>query len=116
MKQKSGWDLKTFEDAENHAKELTEANGELYIAVDEGNGVSPRYKTTRVPQVGDTVSYGFNGDYYPDGQIVRISKSLKVITTSTGNKFYRYKKSGSWRMHGTWWLVQGYHDRLNPSF
>lgn len=45
--------------------------------------------TVNVPHsyaVGDEVSYGFNGDYYPCGIISKITK--RYITTDTGAKFY----------------------------
>jgi hypothetical protein len=99
-------------------KEALEAASadESLMAVDRGTSVYPRYAVIRKPQVGDDVSYAFNGDYYPDGQIASISKSMKVITTTNGHKFYRRKESGSWVMNGTWTLVNGHIDRRNPSF
>ena len=36
-------------------------------------------------QVGDEVSYGFNGDWYYAGQVTRITK--KFLFTDQGNKF-----------------------------
>lgn len=86
-----------------------------YIAIDNGRSISPRYDVIAKPAVNDEVSYGFNGDYYPDGKIKSISKTLKVITTTTGNKYYRRGNSGCWkRTGGTWSLVQGHISRQNP--
>ena len=60
---------------------------------------------------------GFNGDYYPCGTIVKISPTLKKITTSDGKEFYRVKQTGSWRLKGTsFYMVKGTHDKRNPSF
>jgi len=98
------------------ATEVADALGNDFIAVDEGCHVSPRFDVIKLPQVGDDVSYGFNGDYYPCGQIVSISESLKLIKTSDGSKFYRVKETGSWRMNGTWTLVKGHVNKRNPSF
>ena len=116
IKQKSAWDIKDFNDAEQHAAELTADRGELYIAIDKGRHISPQYDVTRAPAVGDKVSYAFNGDYYPCGEIVRISPTMKKITTSTGDTFYRLRETGSWKMHKTWSLINGHHDERNPSF
>ena len=105
-------DWKTFE----AAKEVAAALGPKFIATDAGSHVSPRYDVQELPQVGDKVSYAFNGDYYPCGVIVSISKSLKVIVTSEGQKFYRKRETGSWKYNGTWSLVSGHISRLNPEF
>lgn len=87
------------------------------IVVDNGPHVSPRFSVIEPPKVGDKVSYGFNGDYYPDGEIVKISgKNLRIVTTSTGSKFWRRGNSGRWVMNGTWSLVPGHRSERNPSF
>lgn len=70
-------------------------------------------------QVGDDVSYCFNGDCYPDGQVARITKSGKYLYTTTGKKYVfgigvcgaHYTSIG-----GTWVLVKGIHNDKNPSF
>lgn len=85
-------DWKTFEQAEAIAKAL----GAGFIATDAGSHVSPRYDVIELPKVGDDVSYGYNGDYYPCGKVVSISKTFKKIITSDGSIFYRRKLSGSW--------------------
>ncbi len=95
----SRWDFKTFEDATRIAHSATQNLGTLFVPVDSGPCVSPRYDVAQAPKVGDKVSYGFNGDYYPDGEIVNVFKTLQV-TTSTGNVYRRRKQSGSWLRTG----------------
>lgn len=108
----SRWDWNSFE----AAQEVAAALGAGYIATDAGPNVSPRYDVIELPKVGDAVSYGFNGDYYPCGEIVSISKSLKKITTSTGRAFFRRRLTGSWVNAGTWSLVPGHVNKRNPEF
>lgn len=96
------------------AKEIATALGPKFIATDAGSHVSPRYDVQELPQIGDKVSYAFNGDYYPCGKIATISKSLKLITTTKGQKFYRLRETGCWKYNGTWSLVAGHVSRLNP--
>lgn len=98
------------------ADAATAYTGELYIATDDGEWVSPRYEVIKAPKVGDEVSKAFNGDYYPMGVIAKVSKSLKVIETSAGIKFYRRKLSGAWINGGMWSLVPGHIQRWNPEF
>ena len=114
MEQLSDWDIKDFEHATQHAKELTGAEGVPYIPVDKGPYTSPQYSVTILPRIGDKVSYAFNGDSYPDGYVVKVSKTHKVITTSTGNRYYRLRQTSSWKMHKTWTLVNGHYDKRNP--
>ena len=110
-------ELKSYEDACEKAAEQTEQEGELYIGVDRGKNVWPRYTTMRAPQIGDEISFAFNGDYYPCGTIVKISKTMKKITSSEGDFFYRNKLSGQWLKNGrTWSMVRGHIDKRNPSF
>jgi hypothetical protein len=108
----SRWDWKTFE----AAQEVAAALGQGYIATDAGHGVSPRYDVIELPKVGDKVSYAFNGDYYPCGEIASISKTLKCITTTEGRKFYRVRQTGCWKSDGTWSLVSGHISKQNPEF
>ncbi|CAB4161134.1 hypothetical protein UFOVP728_31 [uncultured Caudovirales phage] len=116
----TGWitcdDLDTMMFAQLIADAATAYTSELYIATDNGEWVSPRYEVIKAPKVGDQVSKAFNGDYYPVGVIASISKSLKVIETSTGLKFYRRKLRGAWINAGTWSLVPGHIQRWNPEF
>lgn len=108
-------DWKSLSDATRIAEGLTKTTGVLYIATDAGETVSPRYDVIVAPKVGDEVSYSFNGDTYPCGTIVKISESLRTITTSDGKKFYRRHQTGSW-VKGGWSLVQGHHYEQNPHF
>lgn len=112
----SRWDFTTFDVAEKLAADATKLTGTLYIAIDNGPNVSPRYDIVRAPKVGDKVSYGFNGDYYPDGEITNISASLRIVTTSTGRKYYRRRLTDLWLERGMWALVQGHIDERNPEF
>lgn len=109
-------DWKTMGDAEWVANCVSGFTGETYIAVDNGSNVSPRFDVTEIPKVGDAVSFAFNGDYYPDGHVVKISKTLKVIETSSGKRYYRVKQTGCWKHNRMWSLVKGHIDQRNPSF
>lgn len=104
-------DWKTLEAAQKVAAHLPG-----YIATDAGASVSPRYDVIKLPKVGDKVSKAFNGDSYPCGVIVKISKTLKAITTDGGDVFYRVRQTGSWRTAGTWSLQAGHVYTQNPSF
>lgn len=106
-------DWKKLEDVEYI---LNMIDQEFYMLVDHGEHVLPRFDIIKTPKVGDPVSYAFNGDYREDGEIVKISKSLKVITTSTGNKYYRKDKTASWKREQTWTLVYGRKNVLNQEF
>ena len=110
------WDWKTLEAATAVAAEATELTGKLHIATDAGSHVSPRFDVVVPPAIGDEVSYAFNGDYYPCGKVKSISKSLRMITTDLGKKFYRRGQTGAWVMDGMWSLVPGHINRINPEF
>ena len=114
MEIKADIDIKSFGKATVHAEELTEANGSLYIPIDKGSHTWPQYSVIEAPKVGVFVSYGFNGDAYPDSKIVKISKTLKVITTESGSRYYRRKQTASWMRHGCWSMLEGHHDERNP--
>lgn len=105
---------RTFEAAQEVAALL----GPGFIATDAGSHVSPRYDVQQLPKIGDVVSYGFNGDYYPCGTVTKISAgpNFRRIQTSDGKVFYRVKQTGCWKNAGTWSLVSGYHNERNPSF
>lgn len=109
-------DIRSFAHAEQLAQQATELMGELYIATDAGAHVSPRIDVIRAPAVGDKVSYAFNGDSYPCGRITAISPTLKKVTTSEGDVFYRRRQSGAWVKGGTWSMVRGHVSARNPSF
>lgn len=89
---------------------------ELYMVEDSGNGCLPRFDIVRKPRIGDKVSYGFNGDMRPDGEIASISKTMKLITTTTGNKYYRRGKTSTWKLRGTWSMCFGHHTATNQEF
>lgn len=102
---------------EQRVTELREATGKNYILTDAGEHCTPRFDIMEAPQVGDFVSYGFNGDCYPDGTIVRISASLKVITLDTGSTYYRKGETGCWKKKGgTWSMVKGNVHKQNREF
>ena len=88
--------------------------GRLHLACDNGRNVYPRYDVIEAPKVGDKVSRTINGDYYPEGEIVHVSASKKVVRTSTGLRFDRKGTTASWRNKGTWTLVAGHINERNP--
>lgn len=106
------WDFVSLKDAED----VVALFGDNYMAVDAGAWVSNQYDVIEKPKVGDVVSRGFNGDYYPAGEIVKISKTMKKITTSTGVVFNRKKLTGCWKANETWTMVPGMKNEKNPSF
>lgn len=109
--------LASLSQAEFDARVCTQTLGYECIGVDRGSHVSPRYDVVRMWQLGDKVSKAFNGDCYPEGTITRISDSKRMITTSTGLRFYRRADSGSWiQQGGTWQLCLGHVEKRNPSF
>lgn len=66
------------------------------------------------PKIGDKVSYAFNGDCTPCGEIEKISPTMKKITTTRGQVFYNKKGTASWVMYGTWSMVKGHYETRNP--
>lgn len=116
----NGWissrDFETKKDADTVATYLTSMTGDIYLGVDEGPGVSPRYRVIKAPKIGDEVSRSFNGDTYPSGKIVKITPTWQV-TTDEGRKFLRYKETGGWREAGRgFWMVRGHIYEQNPHF
>ncbi len=119
-KKTTGWihsrDFPSYTEAWSMSAYLTAMTGKQFLPTDEGPGCSPRYRVIEAPAIGDEVSKGFNGDYYPVGKIVKITRTWQ-ITTDQGNKFRRYKDTSGWRAEGgTWWMVAGVHDEQNPHF
>jgi hypothetical protein len=108
-------DLNSVKDAQVLADKVTAFAGKPYIATDAGSSTYPRFDVIEAPQVGDKVSYSFNGDSYPCGVITSISKTGKRITTSEGKIFNRYKQTGSYKSHG-WYMVSGWIEERNPHF
>lgn len=109
----SRWDWKTLERVTEVCNMLDQ---ELYMVEDYGRDCFPRFDIVRKPRVGDKVSYCFNGDSRPDGEIKSISKTMKLITTTTGSKYYRRGQSATWKRHGTWSLSFGHHHTTNKEF
>lgn len=115
-----GWmssrDFENREQADTMSKYLTAMTGKTYLGVDEGSGVSPRYRVVKAPKLGEKVSKTFNGDTYPCGEIVKITPTW-IVTTSTGHKFRRFKETGGWREAGRgFWLTGGHVYEQNPHF
>lgn len=73
-------------------------------------------KSNKEFNIGDEVSYGFNGDWYPCGKVERISKTGKILYTTEGAKFVRQPRTGTYKRHQTWTLTHGIHDERNPHF
>lgn len=112
----SRWDWKSFDVVAKIATYVTAMTGETYLPTDASASTSPRYDICRAPKVGDLVSRAFNGDAYPEGTIEKITKTWQV-TTSTGQKFLRYKNTAGWKMAGRGcWMVGGHIDERNPHF
>ena len=109
-------DWKSYEEAREVAEKVFCAEKELYIGIDNGELIYPRYDIVKAPVIGDEVSYAFNGDYHPDGVIVSVSASLRVVETDSGNRYYRKRLTGKWLLNKTWSLVAGHHNERNPSF
>lgn len=107
----SRWDWKTLERVTEVCNMLDQ---EKYMVV--VNNYSPKYDIIEKPKVGDDVSYAFNGDSRPDGQIKSISKTMKLITTTTGNKYYRRDQTAIWKLNSTWTLVHGHINKTNMEF
>lgn len=108
--------FRNMQDAQEFADKLWVRHNVKYMPIDNGPYHSPQFSVIVQPQVGDFVSYAFNGDYYPDSEIVRISKTMKRITTASGKQYYRRKQTGSWKLNRTWTMVKGHHNERNPSF
>jgi hypothetical protein len=106
--------------AQRIAAEASSLTGAEWDAIDNGEHCYPRYDVVRVPRVGDKVSYAFNGDSYPDGEIVSVSsrdKGFRIVKTDTGSAYYRRKQTAGWiKKGGTWSLIQGHQRRWNPEF
>ncbi len=111
-------ELTSFGQAQNLAEAASICLEEPFLPVDNGEWVSPRYDVVRGPKVGEFVSYGFNGDYYPDGTITRIGgTNCSRVYTDTGSVYNRRRQTGSWiKRGGTWSMVKGHVDKRNPSF
>jgi hypothetical protein len=112
----SRWDWKDFETVSRLSRYITAMTARDYLPIDNGPHHSPRYDIINAPAVGDEVSYGFNGDYYPDGTIVKITPTFQV-TTSTGHTYRRKGLTSGWyQPGGTWGMVAGHIYEQNPHF
>lgn len=65
-------------------------------------------------KIGDMVSYGFNGDAYPDSKVVRITPT-GIVVTESGKRYYP-DGHGNHKTGGTWYLYLGYFKKQNPHF
>ncbi len=116
------WDWNSWERVHYIAGKLNETAGKVvYLATDAGDCVRPRYDIIEAPAVGDKISYSFNGDSYPDGEIVKISKDYRIVTSSTGSKYYRRirdgRPGGAWvKTGGTWSMIKGHVSEWNREF
>lgn len=110
-------DIETEEDVLNFVSMYDEFKGEkdtlMIISSTNIRGVTT-FKVHVKPKIGDKVSYAFNGDCTPCGEIEKISPTMKKITTTTGHTFYNKKGTASWVMHGTWYMVNGHYEERNP--
>jgi len=107
----------SMEEAVARAEELTASTGEKHEAYWSDFAISP-YVAFRLPQIGDPVSKEFNGDSYPCGEIVRISLTYSVITTSTDERFHRVS-TAQWKQGGkggAFSLTHGHRTKMNPHF
>lgn len=120
----SGWknrnDFHSFAQAERIAIQASASDGEIYIATDGGPGMSPRYDVIKLPSIGDPVSRGFNGDYYPTRR-ARLPGSATDRSTGGLRPIPAWcsgggapRVAGSARAPGAWW--RGHHDERNPEF
>lgn len=108
-------DFKSFDQTKQIAEEVSALTGKQWLAC-ERDGCSPRFTIIQAPQIGDKVSSGFNGDYYPEGEIIKITPTFRV-TTSTGKQFNRSKNSCGWiAKGGTFFMVAGHVSRQNLEF
>ena len=109
-------DMQNMAHADEIAADATALTGRLHIPVDKGNSTFPRYDVIEAPVVGALVSRAFNGDSYPAGKVIKVSKSLRRVQTDDGTVFFRVRKTASWRANGTWFMSPGHTDKRNPSF
>jgi hypothetical protein len=59
---------------------------------------------------------GFNGDYYPEGKIAKVSADKRIVTLENGKRFFRRRLTSAWVYDKTWSLIAGTRNERNPSF
>lgn len=112
-----GPDVSSYDNAVEIAASLTERTGKLHLGVDRGEYVWPRFDVIEFDvKAGTEVSMGFNGDYYPQGTVKRVSKDYRIVTLDNGKRFFRRRLTAAWVNEGTWSLIPGVKDERNPSF
>jgi hypothetical protein len=117
-----GWqsriDWDSYEKVCGIARYITAMTGVDYVGTDSGGKSSPRFDIIAIPKIGDRVSYAFNGDSYPDGEVTCVSGTRLTVLTSTGNVYRRKKLTGKWFLTGgsPWSLVHGHVEKQNPEF
>lgn len=113
---KDRWNFNSYEEVEKLAEQVSVLTGKKWLGTDATESTSPRYDVQEAPAIGDLVSRSFNGDSHPEGEIVKISPTWR-ITTSTGVKFSRRKNTGSWKPIGGYGgMISGHHNDRNPHF
>jgi hypothetical protein len=110
------WDVKSFNHAKTLAAQASLNVGRKFLPVDRGTHHSPQFGITEMPVVGLEVSRAVNGDYYPEGKVVKVSDSGRRVETDTGVVFWRRNQTGVWVHHGVWSMVRGHVSRLSPEF
>lgn len=105
----------TKEEVELLADYMTKKFDVKYMVSDTPTAL-PRYEVFKSPQIGDKISCAFNGDYKPDETIKSISKTMKVITSTSGRKYYRKGETSKWINNGVWVMIQGHINRRNMEF
>lgn len=110
--------LGSYDEALALAAALTARFDFPFIAEDRGESCHPRFAVIQGWQIGEPVSYAFNGDYYPCGFITKMTERKIEATDHNGHvrAFFRRRLTGSWRHSGTWGLVHGWHNDQNPEF
>lgn len=114
--------LKSWRAAQEFAKECTVAFGYLFLAADRGASTWPRYCVVEAPRLGEEVSKYFNGDAYPCGKIVKVSRPpfCRRVETDKGYVFHRAglgATSATWKLAGgTWSMVPGIRNDYNREF
>mgnify|MGYP001598572728 FL=1 len=93
-------DWRTLADAQLVAAKASTATGRPWLGVDQGTRAEHRYDVIPQPRVGDAVGRRIDaagrGVTVDEGTITSVNGTLRVITTSTGKKFYRLRESGFW--------------------